>query len=286
LGSSELYVTHREEIERSIAAVCRRHRLGADDADEFASVARLHLLEDDCFVLRRFSGRSTLRTYLVVVVTRQFQDWRNARWGKWRPSAEARRLGEIAVAAETLTVRDGLTLDQAHEVLRTNLGLTIARQDLEAMAARFPVRAGRRSVPDDALVDRPAATAAADELLHARRAQVAAEASQNALASALAALPDLDRLVLRMRFEDDCTVAEIARLLRVDQKPLYRRIDRLLANLRSTLERQGLTRDRAAELIAHHGFDQWPEAAGGNPSAGVRLFSESGRLPAQPTRTE
>ena len=61
-----------------------------------------------------------------------------------------------------------------------------------------------------------------------------------ALADALSALPVEDRLVLRMRFEDDASVPEIARLLG-EGSPFrtYRRIDRLLAALRHRLESRG-----------------------------------------------
>ena len=41
------------------------------------------------------------------------QDWRNARWGKWRPSAEARRQGALATHLERLMRRDGLTFEEA-----------------------------------------------------------------------------------------------------------------------------------------------------------------------------
>ena len=49
-----------------------------------------------------FEGRSQLRTYLITVVQRHFLDDRNARWGKWRPSSIARRIGPIAVLLDLL----------------------------------------------------------------------------------------------------------------------------------------------------------------------------------------
>src|SRR4029079_5287918 len=133
-----IYLAHRELIDRAIWSVCRRHGLSGADADDFAGGVRLHLIEDDYAVLRRFEQRSSLQTYLLAVITHCFQDFRNARWGKWRPSAEARRLGPLAVRLETMTVRDGLTLDEAYETLRTHFNLTESRQAIEVMAARFP----------------------------------------------------------------------------------------------------------------------------------------------------
>ena len=48
---------------------------------------------DDYSILRKFKGRSSLRTDLITVVTHLYQDWRNGRWGKWRPSEDAKRRG-------------------------------------------------------------------------------------------------------------------------------------------------------------------------------------------------
>lgn len=61
-----------------------------------------------------------------------------------------------------------------------------------------------------------------------------------ALAGALSALRVEDRLILRLRFEDGASVPEIAKVL---QEPspfrMYRRIDRILAQLRETLSNGG-----------------------------------------------
>ena len=120
MGSDDLYHLHRPAIEQAIRAVCRRQRLLPEDAEDFAGVVRLHLIDKDFAVLRRFEGRSSLGTYLLAVITHLGQDWRNARWGKWRPSAEARRHGPVGLQLERLIRRDGFTLDEACETLKTS----------------------------------------------------------------------------------------------------------------------------------------------------------------------
>lgn len=73
-------------------------------------------------------------------------------------------------------------------------------------------------------------------------AELALERSEvsEALAAALAALAVEDRLILRMRFEDDASVPEIARLLG-EPSPFrtYRRLDRILEGLRRRLQDGG-----------------------------------------------
>ena len=255
MGSHHTYLAHRDVIERALAFVCRRHGMTAVDAEDFSSTCRLHLMDDDYAVIRAYQGRSSLQTYLVSVITHFFQDWRNARWGKWRPSAEAKRLGAVAVQLERMLVRDGLTLDEAHETLRTNLGIDESRQALEDLAGRFPHRTGRTFVSDDAVSDRPAIDSRADAPLKQTEAAEAARRFTGLLADALGRLAVQDRLLLRMRFEDGCTVADISRALSLDQKPLYRRMERLLGELRTALEAAGLTNAVATDLLDQRGFD-------------------------------
>jgi RNA polymerase sigma factor for flagellar operon FliA len=275
-SSHDTYLAHRDVIERAIAGVCRRHQLHGADADDFSSTARLHLIDDNYAVLRRFEGRSSLPTFLTVVISRQFQDWRNARWGKWRPSAEARRLGPSAVRLETLTVRDRLTLDEAYEVLRSGSEFNQSRADVEALVARFPVR-HKRSFVDDALIDSlPAQTDAPDSGVLALDAAAVAQEVSGVLAGAVRKLPAQDRLILRMRFEDDCGIADIARALHLEAKPLYRRVEKLLATLRSALESAGMTAAAIADTMAQRGFDFLETA---ESRGEVRPFTRTGHAP-------
>jgi RNA polymerase sigma factor for flagellar operon FliA len=58
-----------------------------------------------------------------------------------------------------------------------------------------------------------------------------------------------DRLILAMRFEDGRTVAEIAGILRLDQKGLYRRLERLLKELRKALQEQEIDAADVLEML-------------------------------------
>src|SRR5262245_8565405 len=106
LGGHSLFEEHRDLIEKTIAAVCREKGLGREEAEDFGQTVRLKFLEDDCAVLRKYRGQAALGTYLWTIVKRHLLDLRNAEWGRWRPSAEARRLGRAAERLELLLVRD------------------------------------------------------------------------------------------------------------------------------------------------------------------------------------
>ena len=114
---ADLFQRELPLIDGVIRFVVRRHRLPASEADEFVAHARLRLIEHDYQILRRFGGRSSLRTYLATVIERLLLDYRIREWGKWRPSAEARRAGPVAVRLDQLLNRDGLPFHQAAEIL-------------------------------------------------------------------------------------------------------------------------------------------------------------------------
>jgi RNA polymerase sigma factor (sigma-70 family) len=265
--SPEVYLANRELIEDAIAALCRRRRLVPDEAEEFAADARLHLIKNDYAVLRAFAGRSSFRTYVIAVLSHLFLDWRNARWGKWRPSAEAKRLGPVAVRLETLTARDRLSFEEACETLRSNYGVTNTRAELDAMAIRFPQRTRRTFTTDDGLESVASPDGAADDAVVQAEAASAASSARRALSSLMSELPDQDRLILQMRYTDGCRVQDIARLLDLDPKPLYRRLERTLQELRRGLESRGITAADALEAISHEGFLADPGTSPESPAA-------------------
>src|SRR5436305_941804 len=92
-------------VERIAGDLCRRAGIYGADAEDFASAAKLALVEGDYAVLRTFEGRSSLATYLTVVFSRLLADQQMRAFGRFRPSAEAARLGPAAGRVEALLAR-------------------------------------------------------------------------------------------------------------------------------------------------------------------------------------
>jgi RNA polymerase sigma factor for flagellar operon FliA len=200
--------------------------------------------------LRRFEGRSSLTTYLTVVINRLFLDYRNRLWGRWRPSAEAKRLGPTAILIERLVARDGWTYDQVVTMFRVNHG-----DVLDGPLAAFCVKVSQRlpnrqavAETDAESVESPGATPEAS--LVREEQESLAERVQVALDRAREALEPEQRLLLKMRFEDRLSIADIARALHRDQKPLYRVIERVLATLGRLLEADGISREDVNQLLS------------------------------------
>jgi RNA polymerase sigma factor (sigma-70 family) len=256
--------------------VCRRHRLNAAEADEFRSDVRLHFIENNYDVLRRFEGRCALATYVTVVVQRLFFDWRNRMWGRWRPSSEARRLGPSAILLERLIVRDGWTIEQSLDMLRINHQIEIddtIREFCNTLTARAPAR--RLVSEDDASEVASPGPSADDSVVLAER-DFLAKRVQAALDRARQSLPAMDRLMLKMRFDDGMAVSDIARALHLDQRPMYRTIERLLKAVGAAMLAEGISRAEIDALFAEPP-GQWGEperqawsGSGPTPTRGAR----------------
>lgn len=245
-----LFLDNLGWIERSVASLCRRHGLSDQDTEDFAQEAKSKLVEDDYAVLRKFRGESSITTYLTVVIAMLFRDYRVGRWGRWRPSAEARRRGQLAVRLETLVYRDGYRFDQAAEMLRTSGETDLSDRELATFLAELPARTPLRPVeigPEP--LARTPGTTRADDLVMSEEVEAQRRAVDEALSRALERLPPEDRLIVRMWSEDGLSVADIARGLGLQQKPLYRRIKRALAQLRRQLEAAGITREQVRTLL-------------------------------------
>ena len=235
-------------IQELIRYICHRRRLPPEDAEDFSSYAFLKLIEDDYAVLRSFQGRSSLRTYLTIVVHRLFLDFRVQRWGKWRPTAEARRLGETAIELDRLLSRDGQTVENAVEILHAKLGGSFAREALLALAGRLPQRQRLRfeNIEEFGWIS---VDGGIEESLQNQEHAVTSRRVGKALAEALEGLPAEDRLILKMRYEEGFTVREIATALHLEARSLYSRFDKCHRRLRSLLEASGIWWSEVASIL-------------------------------------
>jgi len=249
MTAEELFLSNLDVIEDAAHFVARRARLTPDDAEDLASSLKLRLIEDDYAVLRKFEGRCALSTYLVSIAHRLFvDDWMHTH-GRWRPSAEAKRLGEAAVLLESLLVRDRLPLAEALPIAqRAHPSLT--KEEAAAIELRLPHRSPRpRLVALENEIE-PAvdgATVEAEAIEHERA--VVSERASRIVQEALGGISEAERVAIRLRFGQDMSVADIARMLRCDQKRLYRRIENILRLLRQALERSGFQAAEIRELI-------------------------------------
>ena len=242
MDAEELFLRNVATIDRIAGYVCRRNGVRDDEAAEFAAEVHLRLIDKDYAILRKFEGRSALPTYLTTVITRLYHEYRVSRWGKWRPTAEAKRLGDKAITLERMITRDGMTFDEAAQMLTTRKGGTCySMAELKAIYLRLPYRHARPvAVSEEGVPDIAAVTPDAEARLIAAERERAARAAVAQIDQVIERFAEQDRIILRMRFWEARRVPEIARRLHVDQKKIYKRIDKLLSMLRRALEAAGM----------------------------------------------
>jgi RNA polymerase sigma factor (sigma-70 family) len=244
----ELLREHLPLVERICQFIVKRRCLSADEADEFRSWLNLRLAETGDALLAKFEGRSSLASYLNVVIQRLFLDFRVEKWGKWRPSAAARRLGGVAMRLEDLLYRQGVPFDQAAEMLRHNHGVAMSVLEISKLAEALRQPSQRRLLGDDQLEELPAEQRSDDGVRRRDLVRIARRV-ESAFVEALAHLSEIDQLILRLRFADGLTAAAIARGLNLDQKALYPRIEKLRRELRTDLQARGVKSEDVEELL-------------------------------------
>lgn len=235
----QLYLDHLDTIDRIAESLCRRNGIQGADAEDFASDVKLKLLQNDHAVLRKYRGASSPTTFLTVVIANLFRDYRVKAWGKWRPSAEAKRRGPIAVLLETAIYRDNQSFEDACAAILQNGRVNTTRAELRKILSELPHRSPRRVEDPNIVDDLPATNKADDPVLDLER-DARLRAANDAVNRAVASLDPEDRLIIRMHFFEGLSIAEVARGLQLEQKPLYPRLKRLLERLSAALAAEGI----------------------------------------------
>ena len=206
---------------------------------------RLRLIEGDYRILREFEGRSSLSTYLTIVIGRLFLDYRDGPWRRWRPSARAMALGPDAVLLEQLTMRDGHTLSEATQILRATHQVTRGEADLRELWSSLPVRSRVMRV-SEGLADTIAGSDATltDQTVAAEeRATVG-----RVLRQAIAGLPAVERILLGLHFSRGVPLVHVATTLRLSKATVHRRMSRAISTCRAALAASGIDGARVQGL--------------------------------------
>ena len=251
----KLYLAHRDLIRRVAEFAGRRSNFSREDIEDFSSTVEERLIANDYAVLRKHRGDSKLTTFLTAVVHNLFKDYRNSKLGKYRPSAEVKRLGPVAVALDRMLNRDGYPLEAAIQIARHRADVDLTDDELRELAEKLPQREPRRFVSEEVLEQRAYATpgSPAEERVKDGERQEAAQRVESALNTALSSLEPKDLLLLKMHFRDGISFTRIARGLRLERRALYARKDKAMSLLRELIRAEGLTWADVREIVGWQG---------------------------------
>ena len=138
MDAKKLFEDNLPLIERLMRRVCRSKRLSRPDCEDFRGWAFTRIIENDYRKLGGFRGRGPLKCYLAAVVARLGMDYCDKLWGKWRPTATARRLGLPAIELERLLIRDQMAWSEAAQLIAQSQG--ISEKKLETIYGLLPNR--------------------------------------------------------------------------------------------------------------------------------------------------
>lgn len=247
-----LFEAHRPWIQKVAGITCRRNSVWGDDAEDFTSLALMKVVENDFAVIRQFQGRADLKTYLATVVVRRFYEWTRERWGRWRHSARAEQMGELARDLEALVHRDGYTLREAAEVLRSRGRTEASDAELARIFAELPARTPHHGKAQTEPLDRVESDDSPERDVEARETESRCREVMDVLFRALAVMQPEDQVLVRGRYGEGRSVADLARVLKTEQAPLYRRTEKLKGELRQAMERAGVGRDDVRDCLGLH----------------------------------
>jgi len=245
-----LFTDNLELIEKLVRISGRRHHLSHIEQQDFAGYVNLELLKDDCATLRKFQGRSSWWTFLAAVIEKHALDFLIQRWGRWRPSAMAEKLGLAAVILDRLVNRDGHTVEEAMEIVRTNHAVGLTHRELRAMWDQLPARPRVVEVGEEAAAEVSSTETSEVRVQDAARKHEI-ERLESILREGFGALAAQDRVMLALRYDHGLSVAQIAKVLNSSVPTIHRRLDRSLKELRATLSRRGVDPRDISGLIGH-----------------------------------
>lgn len=262
LSSRRVDAAWREFLARYsplIMHVIRRNEARDERADDcFAYVCGA--LSDDGFRrLRSFrtGGPAQFKTWLMAVVANLCADWRRREHGRVRPVSSVARLPELDQQVYRCIYQRGMTRNQCLLALAPSYPqlteAAVGEINARLFALLTPQQRWRLSVRpapltpadgdggeegDDPTRDLATAGPGPDE-----EAAALEEAQQ--LQDALARLPAEQRLLLRLRYEQNLTLVEVARLTgQPDPFHAHRRIEAALDALAGLMGRQRCRPDR------------------------------------------
>jgi RNA polymerase sigma factor (sigma-70 family) len=232
---------HRKLIFASI----RHYTHDYDEGMEVFAHVCAKLGADDMHLLRARAEdphpRAQFTTWLVAVVRHAAVDWFRHRDGRHRLSALAQRLSPRRRTIFELVFLEQRSHVEAYELLRLReeSGITFREFLAELRETYRDLSRGRRDRLIRELGGVPPADPPDGDVEHL----VEASEREARLQSALMDLPAEDRLALQLYVVDELPADQVAAILGLaGAKAVYNRVYRLLADLRTRLERAGIRR--------------------------------------------
>jgi DNA-directed RNA polymerase specialized sigma24 family protein len=245
-GDTDAWPAFLREYSPHLLQVARHVERDADAASDAFLFICERLRERRCRRLKQFDldGAATFTTWLRAVAWNLAIDARRRRLGRLRPLAAIRRLPVLQQRWFRLRHQEGLTFEEAFGVLRVEFpGLSSATAQRAEVDVEQAVESRQRwrllvRRPTMVSIDAPSEDVAGvpgppDSGLDPERLTIEHDELAR-LGEMMAELPPEDQVLLRLRFEENVTLARLAQMLGLkDQWAADRRLRAVMAQLRA-----------------------------------------------------
>ena len=212
------------------------------------------LRQNNYRVLKEFKGNAQLTTYLTAIISRQAVDLIRKKLGRGREKERAKELGDTGLILYQRVIKDGYSPQEVFDQLRNKAGGPGSLEELEAMLRKIKGRNPGGDCNDSSVVKNGTSIAGEEYVIPDTQNDPQAifmEKQRNreideAIQGIIAQLSGEERMLLHMRFpfpgdEKPKSVEQIAAVLGITSKAVYKRIARLIKKCRAQLHRQGVT---------------------------------------------
>lgn len=242
-------------IDRIVLQVGRKNGLDTNACEEFRGVVYERLIENDYRILRQHRGAEVATSYLILVIRNLYSDFYRSQKGRWRPSAAAKRAGEVGVILDELLNKKKLSFEEAYQTIRSQYlnqgGTPPDRESIAEIAGQLKAR------------PRPSVTTPGHEILEAVAVETATPADafhktelggirqqiSRIIRDAMTDMSSELLLVFRMVFEDDHSISSVARVIGKKRAWVDNQIKQELQRIRQRLNHAGIADEDAVEVL-------------------------------------
>jgi RNA polymerase sigma-B factor len=209
--------------------LARRYQRGNEPLDDLIQVASLGLVKAiDRYDVERGNAFSSYAVPTILGELKRY--FRDSGWAVHVPRGMQERIMKVNHATDSLSRTLGRSPTPAEVAAEVEIPVELV---LEAQEASVAYEASSLDAPrssEDSDGDTYAESVGADDESYEQIEYI------QTIAPTLRAMPERDRLVLKLRFEDDLTQSEIAEQIGVSQMHVSRLIRRALTRLRTVAD--------------------------------------------------
>jgi RNA polymerase sigma factor (sigma-70 family) len=199
----------------------------------------------------RFGGPATFTTWLRAVVRNLCLDWHRSEVGRYRVFQSVARLPSVDRDVFKLAYEEARPAEEVFHILKTrdprltDADVTTSLERIRrSLSPRqlwlLSVRSPKMITPEPFQDGQPGTLDQIRDTSPDPESLAALNQRRTTLTRTLRLLPAPDRLLVRLRFEEDLTLEQVARLAGLkDAQTVDRRIRLILAEVRAQMERRG-----------------------------------------------